>query len=87
MEAPFRGFHLRYDTRRVVCADFFVADAAGPGAHCVTSCFERDGFEASGEVGTDGGGDHVKESGPRWANAEGALGTDHCRAKIERVAA
>lgn len=87
MEAPLRGFHLRYDTGCIVCADFLVADAARPGAHGGTGRFERDGFKAGGEVRTDGRSDNVKEGGARWTNAEGALGTNHCRAKVEGVAA
>lgn len=71
-----------HDAGGVVGAEFLVADAAGPGADGVGGCFEGDGFEAGGVVGSYGGGDDEEEGGTRGADAQGPLGTDQSGAKV-----
>ena len=50
LESSLCRFQLRENARRIVGAEFPVADAAGPGAHGSGGSFEGDGAEAGGEV-------------------------------------
>lgn len=82
-EALRGGLHLRDDAGRVVGAEFFVAHAAGPGAHGAAGGLQADGFEAGGVVGPHGAGDEVEEGGTGGPDAKGALGRYEGGAEVE----
>ncbi|KAK1848521.1 hypothetical protein CCHR01_08850 [Colletotrichum chrysophilum] len=80
------GLELGNDAGSVVGAELLVADTAGPGADGVVGGLKRNGLEAGGVVGANGGGDDVEQGRARRTDAEGLLGTDHRRAQVQRVA-
>lgn len=87
MEAAACGVHLRHDAGGVVGTEFGGPDATWPGAHGVSSGFERDRLEARGVVRSDWRGNDVEEGAARRTYAQRALHANHVGAEVERIAA
>lgn len=64
-------------------SELVATSTTGPGTDVFGGGKETDGLEATGEVGTNGRGDHEEERRAGGSNTKRSLGTDHRGSEVK----